>query len=272
MTLAVETLRLEAFEPEHLSDAVRLSQQVSWPHRAEDWALTLSQSQGVVAKLGDKVVGTALVSLFGDVATLSMIIVDQEQRGKRIGRRLMEAIIGMADGREMRLVATTDGLPLYRKLGFQVIGEVEQFQGIAVGVAPAIRVQIGDFDVNKLSAMDQAACGLDRQDLISRITSAGTVFHTENGFAVLRDFGRGKVLGPIVAKDLATAKALLSAAARAEAGTFLRIDTPDADLGAFAKTLGLESVGGGACMSARACGAQGKNEFQTFGLVSQALG
>ena len=67
------TTALTAFTPAHLPQALRLSQQAGWPHRAEDWALTLSVSQGVVALDEGRVVGTALCSPFGPVASSSMV-------------------------------------------------------------------------------------------------------------------------------------------------------------------------------------------------------
>lgn len=267
-----DTLQLLDFSPKHVPEALRLSQQVGWPHRREDWALTLSQSTGVVVCNDDRVVGTALVSLFGDVATLSMIIVDEALRGQRLGRTLMAAIIARAEDRELRLVATQDGLPLYRKLGFETAGEIAQLQGIARAVPPDRPVHEGAADLGPLVALDRAATGMDRTDLLRRITAEGTVLAAETGFAVLRDFGRGKLLGPIVAEDLGTAKALVAAASQTHAGGFLRLDTPDPELGAFAETLGLAHVGGGTRMRRNAKAQARTTPVQTFGLVSQALG
>jgi GNAT superfamily N-acetyltransferase len=272
MTTFTDTLRLVEFSPDHLPGAVRLSQQAQWPHRSEDWALTLTQSRGVVAIEQDRVVGTAIASLFGDVATLNMIIVDEALRGRKLGRKLMDAVIQIAGPREMRLIATSDGLPLYKKLGFQTTGEIFQFQGDVQAAAPQIAVQTDGAELEALVAMDRAASGLDRGDLLARIVAEGTVFHCETGFAVLRDFGRGQVLGPIVAKDLTTAQSLLAAAATYVQGGFLRIDTPNTQLGEFAQTLGLAHVGGGTCMVLQPGQAAPATDYQTFGLVSQALG
>ncbi len=267
-----DTLRLLDFSPDHLPGALRLSQQVSWPHRAEDWALTLSQSTGVVACDGDRVVGTALMSPFGDVATLSMIIVDEALRGRRLGRKLMTAVMDQAADREMRLIATSDGLPLYQKLGFEITGQIKQYQGTISQAEPELAVEEGSTDLDQLAAMDLEATGIDRRDLLGRLCAEGTVLQTDGGFAVLRDFGRGKMLGPIVAKDVPNARALLAAASQRHVGGFLRIDTPNPDLGSFAETLGLAHVGGGTCMVRNAKTQHVTTTFQTFGLVSQALG
>ncbi|MEP0154315.1 GNAT family N-acetyltransferase [Pseudophaeobacter sp.] len=272
MTTTLDRIQLVDFSADHLPGAVRLSQEAGWPHRTQDWALTLSHSTGVVALQEGEVVGTALASVFGDVATLNMIIVDERLRGRRLGRRLMDAVIAYAGAREMRLIATQDGLPLYEKLGFKAIGDVAQFQGLVRAAPPADGIITNGYDLDHMVAMDRAASGLERGDLLKQISEQGQVFYTDQGFAMLRDFGRGKVLGPIVAQNLETVRSLLATAAHTENGSFLRLDTPVPELGTFAQELGLEPVGGGTCMVLQPQQATYGNTFQTYGLVSQALG
>ncbi|MDH2327231.1 GNAT family N-acetyltransferase [Cereibacter sp. SYSU M97828] len=255
---------IETFGSQHLPGALRLSQQAGWPHRAEDWALTLSVSGGVVALDGEAVVGTALCSRFGDVATLSMIIVDASMRGRGLGRELMAAVMDLAGAREMRLVATTDGLPLYEKLGFVACGTIAQHQGIALAATPERAVADGAPD----PTLDLAASGMDRADLLARMGGEG--LRTTGGFAVLRDFGRGRLVGPIVATDDAAARALLAEASRRCAGGFLRVDLARG-LSDFAASLGLAHVGGGIAMVHRARPGV-PSDFKTYALVSQALG
>ena len=74
-----------------------------------------------------------------------MIIVDAALRGRGLGRAVMEQIIDLAGPREMRLVATTDGLPLYEKLGFKADGRISQHQGQA-------RAMSGDSPISKTEA------------------------------------------------------------------------------------------------------------------------
>ena len=90
------TLTFTGFGPEHLETACALSRQCGWPHRAEDWALALRLSRGVVAIEDDRVVGTALATPFGPVATANMIIVDGAMRGRGLGRTLMDEMMARA--------------------------------------------------------------------------------------------------------------------------------------------------------------------------------
>lgn len=237
------------FGEAHLPGALALSQAVGWPHRIEDWALGLSVSQGVVAVENGRVVATALCSFHGAVATLNMIIVSEAMRGRGLGGRVMERIIALAGDREMRLVATDDGLPLYRKLGFVEVGRIVRLQGLAQATRPERPVRVGPADIGALAAMDRAASGLQRQPLLERIAEIGQTLTTEGGFALLRPFGRGHVLGPVVARDAGAARALIAAGATHLAGRFLRIDIPeDRGLAPFVETLGLAPVGGGKAM------------------------
>ncbi|MGQ3485870.1 GNAT family N-acetyltransferase [Roseovarius pacificus] len=272
-TLSRTEITFAAFTPDHIPGAMRLSQAVNWPHRAEDWELSLSVSKGVVALAGRQVVGTALCSDFGPVATLNMIIVDAALRGRGLGRAVMERIIDLAGSREMRLVATTDGLPLYEKLGFKAESRVSQHQGQARAMSGDSSVTTGALeDIARLARMDEAASGLSREGLLRKIAENGEVLLVDQGFALLRDFGRGKVVGPIVAQNPVSARSLLSEAARRCEGQFLRIDLPeDSGLSDHAEALGLALVGGGIAMRRDARPVR-DTEFKTFALVSQALG
>lgn len=265
-------VEITPFTEAHLPGALALSQAAGWPHRPEDWALGLSVSQGVAAIADGRVVGTGLCSLHGPVATLNMIIVDQTLRGRGVGRQVMEHIIALAGGREMRLVATEDGRPLYRKLGFVECGRIAQLQGIARATRPEIQVSIGAADIAALAAMDKAASGFDRTPLLTRIAAMGDVLTARDGFALLRPFGRGHVLGPVVARDVTTARALIAAGAAQMQGRFLRIDVHEEHgLVPFVETLGLTQSGGGWAM-VHTPASRPASEFQTHALVSQALG
>jgi len=263
------TPALAPFDMAHLPQALRLSRQAGWPHRTEDWALTLSASKGVVALEEGRVVGTALCSTFGDVAMLNMIIVDEAMRGRGLGRLLMQAVMTRAAEREMRLVATADGLPLYEKLGFVATGQIFQHQGIAIPASSHVWVRTGNIDdIPHIAALDLAASSLPRERLLRTILRHGEVLLAEDGFALLRDFGRGRVLGPVVADNVATATALMSAAATHCAGTFLRVDLRGDTLRDVAVSLGLAHAGGGIAMTRGARTAPPT----TYALVSQALG
>jgi hypothetical protein len=91
------------------------------------------------------------------------------------------------------------------------------------------------------------------------------------GFAVMRRFGRGHVIGPIVAPDSESAKALIAHWSDAYAGSFVRVDvTGDSGLGAWLADAGLAQVDTAVAMVRNGVPAQDENAKQ-FAIINQAL-
>jgi GNAT superfamily N-acetyltransferase len=280
--MPISDITFDTFRTEHIAGAVALSRKAGWPHRAEDWALGLGLSQGVVILAGERVLGTAFMTPYGaEAATINMVIVDEACRGQGLGRRLMQRCIDAADGRVCRLIATAEGLPLYEKLGFARTGEITQYQGIVAAagpMAPDARIVWRADDAARAAcvAMDRAANGMDRARLIDALFAAGGIACLVSddritGFAALRAFGLGAVAGPIIAADAAGAEALLGFLLAECQGLFLRIDTrPEAGLVPMLQAHGLVHVGGGIAM--RRGAAAETLSFHSFALPSQALG
>lgn len=269
------------FTHEHLDGAVRLSQQFNWPHRKEDWTLMLSISEGMVAVRDGEVVGTALTTLFGEgMATSSMIIVDDAMQGRGLGRQLMDGIMSIAKARENRLIATDIGLPLYSKLGFEVTGRITQHQAVLGEMPSTDNSCEWDHapDRDALVALDHAACGMNRDLLINALVDVGKVAIFRDGgaiagFAIVRDFGRGQVVGPVVSSDIEMAKALLQFTFASTPGVFMRVDIPDVpELYSWLLDMGLEHVGKHVRMTLNPRAANNEQNVRTFALVSQALG
>lgn len=269
---------LARFEADHLPGALALSQAERWPHRAEDWALFLSLGRGVVALDQDRVAGTALVTRFGGVGLVNMIIVGAALRGRGLGRRLVEAAMEGADVTEFRLTATSDGLPLYRKMGFHETGEVLQHQGpVAPLPSEAPEVSWTDRpDLAALAALDLQATGMDRSRLVEQILQQGRIaVRRQDGritaWAGIRPFGHGLVAGPVIAPDAETARTLLGRVMADHPGAFLRVDTQgDSGLSPWLKTLNLTRVGVGIAMSTAPRPRTGP--LRSFALAAQAFG
>jgi predicted N-acetyltransferase YhbS len=276
-----DAIDLTAFGPEHLEGAVQLSQQAKWPHRLEDWqtALALSKGLAAVSDQGKRVIGTALVTPYrNDAATINMVIVDQASRGRGLGRRLMDAALALAGDRDLRLVATDDGVPLYERLGFRKTGAIAQHQGFVRSVAapPAVRAA-RPADIPAIVALDRIAYGADRTSLIAHLAEIGSFAVLDDagglaGFAALRAFGRGEVIGPVVAGNAEDAKNLIAHFLAARAETFVRLDTdPATGLGPWLAEQGLDQVDGGIAMRRPLVSASAPL-FTTFALAAQALG
>lgn len=272
------TITFDAFTAAHLDGALRLSQDAGWPHRREDWQLLSRLSRGVVALAAGKVVGTALATQFGDVAMASMIIVDAGMRGRGLGRQVMtRAMAGIAVPK-WRLTATDDGLPLYEKLGFVATGRVLQHQGVPVAQNLPGGVEWADaVDLEGIATLDRQATGADRGALTVRLMIEGRLAVVRRGgdlvgYACLRRFGRGDLVGPVVAESAELAQRLISFLITQAQGGFLRVDTTEAaGLAPWLTAQGLASVGGGISMQ-RGGTTPPEAHVRCFALAAQALG
>ncbi len=276
------TISLTAFRPEHLAGAVCLSQWAKWPHRLEDWQLALNLSEGIVAVDANTagVLGTILMTPYKqDVAAINMVIVDEAARGRGLGRKLMEAAIALAGSRALRLIATPEGLPLYQKLGFRQTGTIVQHQGQVRRVEPSANVREADArEMSTIIELDRTATGADREDLLHLLAKVGRFAvlvdaHEITGFAALRTFGRGEVIGPVVAANADDGKALLAHFMAGREGHFVRVDTAEAaQLGAWLADKGLVPADEGIVMQRHVTPPTSATRLTTFALASQAFG
>jgi predicted N-acetyltransferase YhbS len=279
MTLDGVTLR--PFEESDLEAGHRLSVAALWPHRLEDWRLLHEFGRGAVAcDASGAMVGTALSWRCGaKAATLGMVLVALALQGKGIGRALMDTLLEDLEGRALMLNATEAGQRLYKALGFETVGTFRQHQGSydpTEWKAWRTRTRaLRPTDRDAVMALDEAAFGAPRTALLDRLLSEGdgVVIEAPNGvagFAIRRLFGRGRVIGPVVAADEAGAIDLV--AALAEPG-FLRVDIAAnaPRLGAWLSERGLAPVGI-ATMMVRGDWRPAAPHARRFGLVSQAFG
>jgi GNAT superfamily N-acetyltransferase len=271
-------------EQADLVEAQALSHEAGWPHRVEDWRLVHQIGHGYAAVERGHVVGTGLWWAYGErFSTLGMILVSPRLQGRAIGLRLMQALIDAAGERAILLNATTAGLRLYEKTGFRPIGAIHQHQGaaFAVPVAPLGRGErirpISAADYDRLVALDTAASGMPRGKMIAALlqVASGVALDCEGeaiGFALFRRFGRGYVIGPVIAPDEDRAKILINHWMGTHSGMFIRVDVPDdSGLSGWLEECGLPRVGGVTTM-VRGEAPLREGSCRIFALVNQALG
>ncbi|QFI69116.1 Histone acetyltransferase HPA2 and related acetyltransferase [Sinorhizobium alkalisoli] len=225
--------------------------------------------------------GTALMTPFGNTCSaINMIIVDENQRGRGLGRKLTSAVIELAGDRECRLTATSDGLPLYEKLGFVATHQIFRHQGVVGQVDTPENVgwiRPGDA-MPAIKALDHAAFGADRGALYDTLAKEGPFAVIRNGdniaaFAATRSFGVGEVVGPVAAENADQARDLIAFILSGKEGRFVRIDIPEqSGLSSLLEGWGLPHEGGVVAMTRGAISESQSPEVQTFVLASQALG
>ena len=253
---ADDGVRLRPMTAADLPAAHALSDLMRWPHRPADWEQVFRHAEGIVAERDGAVIGTGLRFRWGARdATIGLVIVAPAQQGRRIGHRLMSALLDGLEQCRVLLNATLEGRGLYERLGFVRIGELRQHQGVTlsaplVALDPGWRLRpAGGSDVPTLKALDAQARGMPRDALIGDLledAEATVVLDHDGevrGFGLARRFGRGHLIGPVIAPDVQGAKALIAHLAGMNVGRFTRIDIDEASgLAEWLESLGLLRV------------------------------
>jgi GNAT superfamily N-acetyltransferase len=229
-------VQLRRLTADDLEAAQALSREFQWPHRLEDWRFGMAYGEGVAALRDGELVGTALHWRWGKQhATVGMVMVSPRMQGQRLGQYLMHAVMTGLEDRVVLLHATPEGRGVYERMGFVMTGEVRQHQGVAapaqlVALPGDMRLRpLGRNDAKTLIALDTRAAGMPREAMLRQLLAEGeTVVLARGGealgFSILRRFGRGHAIGPVVAPDLTSAQALIGHWCSRYAGKFLRID------------------------------------------------
>jgi GNAT superfamily N-acetyltransferase len=267
-----------------LPAAADLSRGVGWPHRQEDWRFVLDVGAGFSAYSAGRLVGTAMWWTCGPQHTrIGMVIVDPAIQRAGIGRTLMDAVVDQVQTPSILLNATKAGEPLYRRMGFQPVGTIVQHQGASfaspiVALPAGMRIRpMGRSDAAVLIGLDAEAFGTPREALIRLLIKQGDAVilvrgEEPVGFSFHRRFGRGHVIGPVVARDVDLARALVAHWVGTFSGAFQRIDVPgDSSLSAWLEEIGLVRVSGALSM-ARGAALPEPCGLRVHALASQALG
>lgn len=277
-----ENVALVPFAIAHLEGALKLSQEMSWPYRIEDWDFALQLGHGFVLQRAGAVIGTAFWWPYGEAhASAGMIIVAKAAQGRGYGAQLMDALLASAYPRTVVLNSTAEGQALYQRRGFAPIGVIHQHQGIPAGRPEAPRPSLvramAPSDFEAVARLDRQAMGWPRRPLLEQLVQGGDGYvllrdGMPRGYAISRRFGRGHVVGPVVAESRTDARALIEAALARLGSVFVRIDTSaSSQLGDWLESIGLQQVGDATTM---VLGTQmsSTGPARTFAVANQSFG
>lgn len=266
-----------------LDAAHALSVQVKWPHRPMDWHNAASIGEGFVALQGDRLVGTAMRWTWGaEDASIGMFIVAEEARGRHLGSGMMERLLAGLEGRTIRLHARREAATFFERFGFVDRGSIVIHQGKAapaslLGFQPGERLRpAGRNDRARLIALDAKAHGYPRDNVIRMLWDQGEVVVLDRdmeavGFAFMRRFGRGLMIGPVIAPDLHGAQVLIAHFMHLAAGRVVRIELPaDCELHGWLDSLGAEQSYDVVRMTRGTAAEPGA--LRVFALASQSVG
>lgn len=244
-------LVLRLMVADDLEFGVSLSTAAGWNQRIGDWRRFLKlQPDGCwLAEWNGRRVGTVVVCQFGDVAWIAMMLVQEEMRGRGIGRALMERAIecaGKLGARRLRLDATPLGQPLYERLGFVADFSLTRYGGTLptdITRTTDDTVPVSVPDPIAAARLDAVANGADRSRLIrlmleeqpgwgvttgpvSDRTADGSAENQLRGFCTCREGRFAVQIGPCIA-DATAGTQLLEAAFQHLAGRSVILDIPD---------------------------------------------
>jgi len=164
------------------------------------------QARAFVADADGDVIGIGVLCVNGPVGWIGTVWVEPTWRRQGIGQAVTQATLDAADEagcRTLVLVATSEGRPLYERLGF----EVQTFYRIleAPGVEGAADPRVRAFtaaDLVAIETLDRAATGEDRRHLLDAFASPehARVLEGANrsiaGFTVRAPWGGGATIVP----------------------------------------------------------------------------
>lgn len=279
------SIRYRSMTADDLPAAHRLSLSVLWPHRLEDWKFIYELGAGFVAEDESGVIGTTMCWSHGtEYASLGMMIVSPERQREGIGHELVSRALKETGNRNVLLHASVSGLPLCESFGFIQVGMVHQHQG-SVFRAPVVPLSAGE-RIRPISPRDEAtlaglatrATGMPRGTVLKHLLNVADCVAIDRygeliGFAALRKFGHGYVIGPVVAPDADRAMALIAHWAGTYAGSFVRVDVPGTcDLSPWLTDMGLVQAEQTVTTMVRCEPPRPDAAITRYALLSQSLG
>ncbi|MER5883860.1 GNAT family N-acetyltransferase [Streptomyces sp. NPDC001941] len=240
-----------------------LSEDRGWPREEHKWGLLLTAGRGygIDDPLGKGLLTACVVTSYGTgLAAVGMVLVAERYARRGVGRHLMVQVLQALGDTPVTLHATPNGQPLYERLGFEVTGRAEMVRGaftgaVPPGEGPATRPATAE-DVQSMLRLDHGAFGLDRTHMIARLPAFADHLQVAEeggelvGFGALWPNMETHVVGPLVARDTRTAKALVAAlAARTDRPLRTDVDVRHEELLVWLKANGLEPVAFNAVMT-----------------------
>ncbi|RZU22000.1 GNAT family N-acetyltransferase [Streptomyces sp. BK239] len=259
------TLPIRRLTHRDLTACADLSEDRGWPREEHKWGLLLTAGTGYGIDDPDGgLVSACVVTEYGPygrpvLGAVGMVLVAERHARQGVGRRLMRHVVSAMGTTPLTLHATEFGRPLYEELGFKTTGRAEMVRGRFTGgdVRPdgMTRAATAE-DLATIVKIDQEVFGADRTHILARLPAFADQVRVaeENGriigYAAAWPNMDTHVVGPLIARDTETAKALVtSLAARTDRPLRTDIDVRHEDLLAWLKARGLASVGFNAVMT-----------------------
>ncbi|MFD7338553.1 GNAT family N-acetyltransferase [Streptomyces violascens] len=255
-------LPLRRLTTEDLIACADLSEDRGWPREEHKWGLLLAAGTGygIDAPDGKGLVTACVVTSYGPgLAAIGMVLVAERFARQGVGRRLMKHVLRELEGTPLTLHATPNGRLLYEELGFETTGRAEMVRGHfrPSGPAPTVATRPATADdLPRILRLDAEVFGQDRTHMITRLPAFCDQLRVAEDSAGLTGFAAAwpnmntHVVGPLIARDTETAKALVaSLAAGTDRPLRTDVDVRHEELLTWLKASGMETVAFNAVMT-----------------------
>lgn len=266
----LSALPIRHLTPRDLQACADLSENRGWPREEHKWGFLLTSGTGYgIDDPAGGLVAACVVTRYGSVtgvpdrpalSAIGMVLVAERYSRRGVGRRLMRHVVSTLEPAPLTLHATAYGRPLYEELGFKVIGRAEMMRGHFVpdpsqdstGITRAATAD----DLPTIVGLDGEVFGADRTHLLARLPAFADQLRVAEsggritGYAAAWPNMHTQVVGPLVARDTKTAKALIvSLAAHTDRPLRTDIDVRHEELLRWLKARGLTARGSNAVMT-----------------------
>jgi GNAT superfamily N-acetyltransferase len=200
---------------EHIAGCLALSAAASWNQNEADWRLMLSLGHGWGISIDGQLVASTLVLPYGSFAWISMVLVLPEHRRKGYASRLLRAAIDELRASRLKpiLDATPAGREVYRQEGFHDTWSFKRYT-LRASREPINGRASRPVSWRKALELDRDAFGGEREWLLRALQKRlpQAALGTPDGFVLGRDGREANQIGPLIARNEATALELLEQA------------------------------------------------------------
>jgi len=257
-TPSLTALPIRRLTPRDLQACADLSEDRGWLREEHKWGLLLAAGKGYgIDDPAGGLITACVVTEYGsryrpELGGIGMVLVAERHARQGVGRRLMRHVITEMGTTPLTLYATPYGSPLYKELGFHVIGSSEMLRGLFTAGEPSLAVATRAATAEDLATivrLDEEVFGVDRTHVITRLPAFADQLRVAEedgqiiGYAAAWPNMDTHVVGPLIARDTETAKALVtSLAVRTDRPLRIDVDVRHEELLTWLKDRGLASV------------------------------
>lgn len=241
MSISERTItKLVTLDERDIPGLIALSASIGWDYDKEEIHTVMSSGKvyGHKNEEGEIVSSAAIIPYGLSVASIGMVIVHRDYRGKGLGRKVTQKCLDSVSCKMVMLIATDEGQAMYERMGFRTADSVHKYlcdNYLSMKSTDAMNIEIIPMrkeDLSQVAKLDKDAFGEERRTfLINRISQAKESLVVKSLDGTIIGFGMSilgpmnLILGPIVAPDHHTASLLIDKLANNHQGK-LRIDIP----------------------------------------------